>query len=115
MPWKRGLFFSILFSAVCLSQQAKTDSDSQKTASISGTVLQANTRSPLKNIEVSIFHNADQPAGMEDEVPSTSSLTAKTDEKGHFEFARLAPGPYYIKTSHAGMALKGHHGRRACS
>jgi hypothetical protein len=48
MPWTRGLFFSILFSAVCLCQQAKTDSDSQKTASLSGTVLQATTRAALK-------------------------------------------------------------------
>jgi protocatechuate 3,4-dioxygenase beta subunit len=107
MPWKRGLFFLILFSAVCLSQQAKTDSDSQKTASISGTVLQANTRAPLKNIDVSIFRT--DAAEPEDAETSTSAHTARTDEKGHFEFSRLAPGPYYIKTSHAGMALKSHH------
>ena len=110
MPWTRGLFFSILFSAVCLSQQAKTDSDPQKTASISGTVLQATTRAPLKNVEVAIVRN---PSGESGEIGEESSsppeLTAKTDAKGHFEFSRLAPGPYYIRAAHAGMVLKSHH------
>jgi protocatechuate 3,4-dioxygenase beta subunit len=109
MPWMRGLFFSILFSAVCLSQQTKTDSDSQKTASISGTVSQASTQAPLKNVEVSILHNlAEQTAEGEDER-SAPELTVKTDEKGHFEFSKLAPGPYFIRASRAGLMLKSHH------
>jgi len=110
MPWKRGLFFSILFSAVCLSQQAKTDSDSQKTASISGTVLQANTRAPLKNVEVALVRTPSGDLGEnDDESSSAPELTVKTDEKGHFEVSKLAPGPYFIKASRAGLMLKSHH------
>ena len=109
MPWMRGLFFSILFSALCLSQQAKTDSDSQKTASISGTVLQSTTRAPLKNVEVAILHNAGGDAGENEESSAAPELTVKTDQKGHFQFSTLEPGPYFIRASHAGMVMKSHH------
>jgi protocatechuate 3,4-dioxygenase beta subunit len=107
MPWMRGLFFSILFSAVCLSQQVKTDSNSQKTASISGTVLQASTRAPLKNVEVALVHSPDASEN-EDESSTAPESTAKTDDKGHFEFSKLAPGPYFVRASRAGMVLKSH-------
>src|SRR6476660_4976373 len=110
MSWMRGFFFSILFSAVCLCQQAKTDSDSQKTASISGTVLQSTTRAPLKNVEVAILHNTGgEPGENDEESPAAPELTVKTDQKGHFEFSKLAPGPYFVKASHAGMVMKSHH------
>jgi protocatechuate 3,4-dioxygenase beta subunit len=44
-----------------------------------------------------------------DESSSAPELSAKTDEKGHFEFSKLAPGPYFIRASRAGLILKSHH------
>jgi protocatechuate 3,4-dioxygenase beta subunit len=109
MPWKRGFIFSILFSALCLSQQIKSDTQSQKTASISGTVFQAGAQAPLKNVEVTIVHHVSDESGSDDDSPATPELTMKSDDKGHYEFSKLAPGPYYVRASRAGLALKGHH------
>jgi uncharacterized GH25 family protein len=109
MPWKRAFIFSVLFfSALCLGQQSKTDAPAGKNASITGTVVQFGTQTPLKNVQVSVIHNATQSGG-DDDDSSPPELSAKTDEKGQFKFSNLAPGPYYVRASHAGMALKSHH------
>ena len=113
MPWKRGFIFSILFSALCLSQQpsqpTRSDTQPTTTASISGTVFQGGTQAPLKNVEVAIVHNVAENSAADDDSASTPELTTKTDDKGHYEFSKLAAGPYYVRASRAGLVLKSHH------
>jgi protocatechuate 3,4-dioxygenase beta subunit len=48
-----------------------------------------------------------------DEVESSPGYqsSTNTDEKGHFEFADLAPGTYYLRAAHTGMVMKGTQSR----
>jgi uncharacterized GH25 family protein len=107
MPWKSGFIFAILFSAFCFGQDTKPQAEAQarSTASISGTILRADTNLPLKSVQVTI---APSSADSETDSSSDRQITAKTDDKGRFEITGLAPGPYYVQASHAGMALKSH-------
>ncbi|HEY2114153.1 MAG TPA: carboxypeptidase-like regulatory domain-containing protein, partial [Candidatus Angelobacter sp.] len=108
MPWKRGLIFAILFSAFCFCQETKPEAQAPSTASISGTILRADTQLPLKNAQVALVANTSASSDSEVESSSDRQITAKTDEKGRFEITGLAPGTYYIQASHAGMSMKGH-------
>ncbi len=108
MPWKRGLIFAILFSAFCFCQETKPVAQAPTTASVSGTVLRADTHLPLKNAQVTIAPNTLESSDSDADSSSDRQISAKTDEKGRFEITGLAPGPYYVRASHAGMSLKGH-------
>ena len=114
MPWKLGCILSILLSAVCLSQESKTGTHAARTASISGTVLQSTTQTPLKNVQVTALHNLnDSSRSSSDEEEEDNSpvpeAAGKTDEKGHFEFLHLPPGTYFLRATRPGMVLKSHH------
>jgi uncharacterized GH25 family protein len=111
MPWKSGFIFAILFSSFCFCQETKPQAEAQArtTASISGTVIQADTQLPLKNVQITISPNTPEASDGDAESSSDRQITAKTDEKGRFEITGLAPGLYSVQVTHAGMSLKGHH------
>jgi len=108
MPWKSGFICAILFSAFCFCQETKPEGDDQarKTASISGTVIQADTHLPLKNVRVTIAPNTLEASDSDADSSSDRQITAKTDEKGRFEITGLAPGSYNVLATRAGMSLK---------
>jgi uncharacterized GH25 family protein len=110
MPWKRGFIFAILFSfsASCSCQETKPEAQARAIASLSGTVVQADTHLPLKNVQVTIAPTTPDPSDSEIGSPADRQITAKTDEKGRFEITGLAPGPYNVQASRAGMSLKSH-------
>jgi hypothetical protein len=100
---KRGLIFIILFSAFCLSQETKPEATAKNTASISGTVSQADTHVPIRNVQLNFW----LPAEDDEAAPSSDrQFVTKTDEKGHFEIRDLAPETYYIQATRAGMVLQ---------
>ena len=122
MPYKLGFAFAIFFAGFCTCQEIKPDAAqaspvqtavTQTAAVISGTVLQADTRSPLKNVQVTAARGAKAEDAEEGEDSSSvdRKFSTKTDEKGHFEFADLLPGTYYITASHVGMVMKGSRAR----
>ncbi|HEX3154508.1 MAG TPA: carboxypeptidase-like regulatory domain-containing protein, partial [Candidatus Angelobacter sp.] len=122
MPYKLGLTFAIFFAAVCTCQEVKPDAaqtgpaqtaTSQTAAGISGTVLQADMRTPLKNVQVTATRGAkpEKSDELEDGSAADRKFSTETDEKGHFEFADLVPGTYYVNAAHVGMVMKGARAR----
>jgi hypothetical protein len=122
MRYKLGFIFAIFFAAFCTCQEikpaaAQTDPaqtvTTQSAVEISGTVLQSDMQSPLKNVQVSATRGARPEASDESEDGSAADrkFSTKTDEKGHFEFADLLPGTYYVRASHVGMVMKSPLGR----
>jgi len=113
MPWKLQFMIAVLLAAVSVSQQNQKEAPARTAATLSGTVIQADTRLPLKNVQIVAMRSAKP--GEFDDVEDASApdrqFSAKTDEKGHFDFANLPFGTYYVKASHAGMVMKGTHGR----
>jgi protocatechuate 3,4-dioxygenase beta subunit len=111
MHWKSLAAFVILCCGLCVGQQTAPASPQakSKTAAISGTVTRADTHLPLKNAQVIVMgrpESAPESDG-DDAGTHTYRATANTDEKGHFEFADLAPGIYSVRAMHTGMVLKG--------
>jgi len=106
MPWKSGFICAILFSAFCFCQETKPEAQARTTASISGTVAQADTHLPLKNVLITIAPNTLEASDGDADSSSDRQITAKTDEKGRFEITGLAPGSYNVFAVRAGMALK---------
>jgi len=122
MPYKLGFAFAIFFAACCTCQEIKPDTAqadpaqtaaAQSVAVISGTVLQADTHVPLKNVQVAAIRGAkaEDAEEVEDGSAPDRKFSTKTDEKGHFEFADLLPGTYYVRASHVGMVMKSAHAR----
>jgi hypothetical protein len=114
MPWKLLISFAIFFAAVSIGQEAKTGASAQTRASLSGTVTQAETHLPLRNVQVVIIRGLQESdaSGLETAASSDRQFSANTNEKGHFEFADLVPGTYYVVASRVGMVLKGPHSRQ---
>jgi protocatechuate 3,4-dioxygenase beta subunit len=122
MPYKLGFTFAVFFAAFCTCQEIKLDAAQtgpaqsvtpQTAAVISGIVLQENTRIPLKNVQVAATRgpgpkDSDE---VEDGPSADRKFSTKTDDKGHFEFADLQPGTYYVHASHVGMVMKGARAR----
>ena len=122
MRYKLGFIFAIFFAAFCTCQENKPAAaqtgpaqtvTTQSAVEISGTVLQSDMQSPLKNVQVSATRGARPEASDESEDGSAADrkFSTKTDEKGHFEFADLLPGTYYVRASHVGMVMKSPLGR----
>jgi hypothetical protein len=122
MPYKLGFAFAIFFAAFCTCQEIKPDTAqtaaaqagaAQTSSAISGIVLQADTRIPLKNVQVTLIRGTKPEASDEAEYGSAGDqqFSAKTDDKGHFEIADLIPGTYYVRASHVGMVMKSAHAR----
>jgi hypothetical protein len=122
MRYKLGFIFAIFFAAFCTCQEIKPAAaqtgpaqtvTTQSAVEISGTVLQSDMQSPLKNVQVSATRGARPEASDESEDGSAADrkFSTKTDEKGHFEFADLLPGTYYVRASHVGMVMKSPLGR----
>jgi hypothetical protein len=120
MPYKLGFAFAIFFAAVCACQEIKPDAAqpgpaqtaaAQTSAVISGTVVQADTHLPLKNVQVAAMRGAkpEEAEEVEDGSAEDRKFSTKTDEKGHFEFADLVPGTYHVSASHVGMVMKSAH------
>jgi protocatechuate 3,4-dioxygenase beta subunit len=111
MHWKSLAAFVILCCGLCVGQQTAPASPQakSKTAAISGTVTRADTHLPLKNVQVIVMGRPESaPASDGDDAGTqTYQSSANTDEKGHFEFADLAPGIYSVRAMHTGMVLKG--------
>jgi protocatechuate 3,4-dioxygenase beta subunit len=122
MPYKLGFAFAIFFAACCTCEEIKPDTAqadpaqtaaAQSVAVISGTVLQADTHVPLKNVQVAAIRGTkpEEAEEIEDGSAADRKFSTKTDEKGHFEFADLLPGTYYVRASHVGMVMKSAHAR----
>lgn len=108
MHWKSIAAFVILCCGLGISQEKVSATQEPKTSTISGTLTRSDTHLPVKNAQVVIMGRMD---GMsESEVDDAGSqpyrASTNTDEKGHFEFADLAPGIYYIRATHTGMVMK---------
>ncbi len=122
MPYKLGLTFAIFFAAVCTCQEIKPDAaqagpaqtvTTQTAAGISGTILQSDMRTPLKNAQVTASRGTkpEESDELEEGSAADRKFSTKTDEKGHFEFADLVPGTYYVSAAHVGMVMKGSRAR----
>lgn len=110
MQWKYFAALVVLFCSFCIGQEAAPAASQTKprTAAISGTVTRADTHLPLKNAQVAVIGRPEgAPDSADDAGTQAYQSSANTDEKGHFEFADLAPGIYYVRATHTGMVLKG--------
>ena len=112
MRLKSTAAFVILCCVVSIGQEKAPAPTGTKATSISGTVTRADTHLPLKNVQVTIMGRGEgtsDAADAGDEVESSPGYqsSTNTDEKGHFEFADLAPGAYYLRAAHTGMVMKG--------
>lgn len=111
MRLKSTTAFAILCCVVSLSQEKVPSASAAKATSISGTVTRADTHLPLKNAQVTIKGReeggTESAEGEEIESAQGYQSTTSTDEKGHFEFADLAPSTYYLRAAHTGMVMKG--------
>jgi len=111
MRLKSTAAFVILCCVVSTGQE-KAPAAPMKATSISGTVTRADTHLPLKNVQVTIMGRSEgssdvADAGDELESAQGYQSSVNTDEKGHFEFADVAPGTYYLRAAHTGMVMKG--------
>jgi len=112
MRLKSTVVFLILCCIAGPGQEKAPASPGTKAASISGTVTRADTHLPLKNAQVAIMGRGEsipEAADTGDEPESFQGYQSSTttDEKGHFEFADLAAGTYYLRAAHTGMVMKG--------
>jgi uncharacterized GH25 family protein len=110
MHWKRTVAFLILSCGLLTGQQAAPAIVQTKTATISGTVTRSDTHLPLKNAQVIVMGRGEGAPDSADGDEAGSQVyqsSASTDEKGHFEFADLAPGIYHVRAAHTGMVMKG--------
>ena len=110
MRLKSTTLFVILCCAVSPGQEKGPVPPGTKAASISGTVTRADTHLPLKNAQVTIMgrgESASEAGDVDDESFQGYQSSTNTDEKGHFEFADLAAGTYFLRTAHTGMVMKG--------
>jgi protocatechuate 3,4-dioxygenase beta subunit len=110
MRLKSTTLFVILCCAVSPGQEKGPVPPGTKAASISGTVTRADTHLPLKNAQVTIMgrgESASEAGDVDDESFQGYQSSTNTDEKGHFEFADLAAGTYFLRAAHTGMVMKG--------
>jgi outer membrane receptor protein involved in Fe transport len=83
-----ALFFALIFSAAV----SKAAPAPETTGSISGTLLDNQSKSPLDNVSIFIYQGN----------KTTPVKVANTDEKGVFVFSELLPGEYRIEASYLG-------------
>jgi hypothetical protein len=109
MRFKSIAAFVILCCVVSTGQEKAPAAPATKATSISGTVTRADTHLPLKNVQVTIMGRSEGSSDVDDEIESAQGYQSSihTDEKGHFEFADVAPGTYYLRAAHTGMVMKG--------
>jgi protocatechuate 3,4-dioxygenase beta subunit len=112
MRLKSTAAFVVLCSVVSIAQEKVPAAPAAKTTSISGTVTRSDTHLPLKNAQVTIMGRGEGTSDATDpgdELESSQGYqsSTNTDEKGHFEFADVAPGTYYLRAAHTGMVMKG--------
>jgi protocatechuate 3,4-dioxygenase beta subunit len=109
MRFKSIAAFVILCCVVSTGQEKAPAIPATKATSISGTVTRADTHLPLKNVQVTIMGRSEGSSDVDDEIESAQGYQSSihTDEKGHFEFADVAPGTYYLRAAHTGMVMKG--------
>lgn len=91
-----------------LQQNLNTGQKSSQSLSISGTVLRADTRAPLPNVQVIAIDSSSQAQGTDsdDDAQPSRQLGTISDAKGNFTFEHLQPGVYRLLASHAGMMLR---------
>jgi protocatechuate 3,4-dioxygenase beta subunit len=108
MHWKSIAAFVILCCGLGISQEKVSAAQETKTATITGTLTRSDTHLPVKNAQVVIMGRMEGMSESEVDDAGTQPYRASTntDEKGHFEFADLAPGIYYIRATHTGMVMK---------
>ena len=85
-----GLFIFTMLSVILLTFAFCSDESwSAPTASVSGQVIDAETKRPLADVRVSL-------------VAAGGISLSRTDEAGHFRFNEIAPGMYTLRFVHVG-------------
>jgi hypothetical protein len=106
----------ILCCGLGTGQETTASVPTAKTAAISGIVTRADTHLPVKNVQVTVMGRAEGAPDSTDPSEVASQVyqsNANSDDKGHFEFADLAPGIYYVHATHTGMVMKGAEARNS--
>ena len=87
------------------SYATSSASQSQNSASISGTVVSAGTGQPLRKAHVDLSPDGDRNLNR--------PLGAITDASGHFEIQNITPGRYDLSATHRGYVSKRYHQENA--
>lgn len=97
------LFILNILSLTNAAQESKNGKQPEKSGTLRGTVLRADTKIPLRNVHVNLIANIST-GDEEDEADARASAT--TDEHGRFELPELRPGEYSLTAERAGMVMK---------
>jgi len=95
-----------LISPFSSAQEKPTADKNASGASITGSVLQADTSKPVAGAQVTVSGPIPESESQGAEGENIRRFGATTDEKGNFSFKDLKPGAYRVSASRAGMIQK---------
>src|SRR4051812_647516 len=102
-----ALLILLLVSTSSLAQSGAPQTKSS--GSVSGSVLRADNSQPIKKAKVSLEPTLDEAsaAGLSQDqtlsVYRDRMMESETDERGHFLFADVLPGKYYLRAEKIGF------------
>jgi len=95
-----------LISPFSSAQEKQSTDKNASGASMTGSVLQADTSKPVANAQVIVTGPISETESVESDEEGIHRFGATTDEKGNFSFENLKPGAYRVSASRAGMIQK---------